>query len=137
MCHSLTFTNPFPPAGSGVVPKQGVRGIPLNSRKDAWAYDQQWNLTLEKRFGRWLGDTDLLRGFQGHQLAISSQLADSTPEHRLPFADRPDSEKFPWGPNFSFVDQQDLGGSGSFHSMELEATRQFSKGTLHAQLVRI
>ena len=123
----FTFTNPFPPAGSGVVPKQGVRGIPLNSRKDAWAYDQQWNLTLENDLGDGWATRISYVASKGTSWPYRSNLQTAVPS-TTPFADRPDSEKFPWGPNFSFVDQQDLGGSGSFHSMELEATRQFSKG---------
>ena len=121
----LTFTNPFPPAGSGVVPKQGVRGIPLNSRKDAWAYDQQWNLTLENDLGDGWATRISYVASKGTSWPYRANLQTALPS-TVPFADRTD--KFPWGPNFSFVDQQDLGGSGSFHSLELEATRQFSKG---------
>ena len=124
---TLTFANPFPPIGSGAIPKQGVRGIPLNSRSDAWAYDQQWNLTLENDLGDGWATRISYVASKGTSWPYRSNLQTAVPS-TTPFADRPDSEKFPWGPNFSFVDRHDLGGTGSFHSMEVEATRQFSQG---------
>ena len=91
----LTFKDPFLPAGTGAVSKQGVRGIPLNSRKDAWAYDQQWNLTLENDLGDGWATRLFLCGLQGHQLALSEQPADSHPQHHsLRRADR----QVPLGP---------------------------------------
>ena len=123
----LTFTNPFPPAGSGAIPKQGVRGIPLDSRSDAWAYDQQWNLTLENDLGDGWATRISYVASKGTSWPYRSNLQTALPS-TVPFADRPDSEKFPWGENFSFVDRHDLGGTGTYHALELEATRQFSQG---------
>ena len=123
----LTFTNPFPPAGSGASPKQGVRGIPLNSRSDAWAYDQQWNLTLENDLGDGWATRISYVASKGTSWPYRSNLQTALPS-TVPFADRPDVEKFPWGDNFSFVDRHDLGGTGTYHALELEATRQFSQG---------
>ena len=124
---TLTFTNPFPPAGSGAIPKQGVRGIPLDSRSDAWAYDQQWNLTLENDLGDGWATRISYVASKGTSWPYRSNLQTALPS-TVPFADRPDSEKFPWGENFSFVDRHDLGGTGTYHALELEATRQFSQG---------
>ena len=124
---ALTFTNPFPAAGSGAIPKQGVRGIPLNSRSDAWAYDQQWNLTLENDLGDGWATRISYVASKGTSWPYRSNLQTALPS-TVPFADRPDSEKFPWGENFSFVDRHDLGGTGTYHALELEATRQFSQG---------
>jgi hypothetical protein len=124
---TLTFTNPFPPAGSGAIPKQGVRGIPLDSRSDAWAYDQQYNLTLENDLGDGWATRISYVASKGTSWPYRSNLQTALPS-TVPFADRPDSEKFPWGENFSFVDRHDLGGTGTYHALELEATRQFSQG---------
>lgn len=121
----LTFKDPFLPAGTGAVSKQGVRGIPLNSRKDAWAYDQQWNLTLENDLGDGWATRISYVASKGTSWPYRSNLQTPTPS-TIPFDERTD--KFPWGPNFSFVDRHDLGGTGSFHSLEVEATRQFSRG---------
>ena len=123
----LTFNNPFPAVGSGAVPKQGVRGIPLNSRNDAWAYDQQYNLTLENDLGDGWATRISYVGSKGTSWPYRANLQTPLPS-ATPFADRPESEKFPWGPNFDFVDQHDLGGTGTYHALELEATRQFSRG---------
>ena len=41
----LTFDRPFP---SGVVGPQLINGVGINTRREKWPYDQQWNLTLEK-----------------------------------------------------------------------------------------
>ena len=123
----LTFTNPFPPVGSGVTPKQGVRGIPLNSRNDAWAYDQQWNITLENDLGDGWATRLSYVASKGTSWPYRSNLQTPVPSTQA-YADRPAHEQNPWGPNFSFVDRHDLGGSGNFQSMEAEATRQFSRG---------
>ena len=123
----LTFNNPFPAVGSGAIPKQGVRGIPLNSRNDAWAYDQQYNVTLENDLGDGWATRISYVGSKGTSWPYRANLQTPLPS-ATPFADRPESEKFPWGTNFSFVDQQDLGGTGTYHALEVEATRQFSRG---------
>jgi hypothetical protein len=122
---TLTFTNPFLPAGSGAIPKQGVRGIPLNSRSDAWAYDQQWNVTLENDLGDGWATRISYVASKGTSWPYRSNLQTPSPS-TVPFDDRTD--KFPWGEDLVFVDRHDLGGSGSFHSLEVEATRQFSRG---------
>lgn len=121
----LTFKDPFLPAGSGAIPKQGVRGIPLDSRKDAWAYDQQWNLTLENDLGDGWATRISYVASKGTSWPYRSNLQTPAPSP-IPFDERTD--KFPWGDNFSFVDRHDLGGTGSYHALELEATRQFSRG---------
>ena len=121
----LTFADPFLPAGSGAIPKQGVRGIPLNSRSDAWAYDQQWNLTLENDLGDGWATRVSYVASKGTSWPYRSDLQTPVPS-TIPFLERTD--KFPWGDNFSFVDRHDLGGTGSYHALELEATRQFSRG---------
>ena len=124
---ALTFNNPFPAIGSGAIPKQGVRGIPLNSRNDAWAYDHQYYITLENDLGDGWATRISYVGSKGTSWPYRANLQTPLPS-ATPFADRPESEKFPWGPNFDFVDQHDLGGTGTYHALELEATRQFSRG---------
>jgi hypothetical protein len=121
----FTLAKPFPAIGSGTSPKQGVRGIPLNSRSDSWAYDQQWNLTIEKELpGSW-GTRVSYVGTKGTNWPYRNNLQTPAPS-TTPFNQRTD--RFPWGDAYAFVDLQDLGGTGSYHGLEVEATRQFAKG---------
>ena len=122
---TFSLSKPFPVVGQGTVAKQGVRGIPLNSRSDSWAYDQQWNLTIEKELpGSW-GSRVSYVGSRGINWPYRSNLQTAKPS-ATKFADRTD--KFPWGAAYAFVDLHSLGGNGSYHGLEVEATRQFSKG---------
>jgi hypothetical protein len=121
----FSLARPFPAVGSGTAPKQGVRGIPLNSRKDSWAYDQQWNLTIEKELpGKW-GTRFSYVGSKGTNWPFRSNLQTPRPSS-TPFNQR--NDRFPWGDAFAFVDMHSLGGNGTYHGLEVEATRQFAKG---------
>lgn len=122
---TFSLARPFPAVGSGTIARQGVRGIPLNSRKDSWAYDQQWNLTLEKELpARWATRFSYV-GTKGTNWPYRSNLQTPRPGP-IPFNQRTD--RFPWGEAFAFVDMHSLGGTGSYHGIEIEGTRQFAKG---------
>jgi len=121
----FTLARPFPAVGTGTVAQQGVRGIPLNSRKDSWAYDQQWNITIEKELpGSW-GTRFSYVGSKGTNWPFRSNLQTARPS-ATPFNQRTD--RFPWGSAFAFVDMHSLGGNGTYNGLEIEATRQFAKG---------
>jgi hypothetical protein len=120
-----TLAKPFPPVGSGIIAQQGVHAIPLHGRSDAWPYDQQWNLTLEQELGDGWAARISYVGSKGTHWPYRRNLQ-TPPPGPIPFKDRPDA--YPWSEVYAFVDMHDLGGNSNYHGLELEATRQFSRG---------
>jgi len=119
--------NGFPSAGSGAIPLQSVNGIPLGVRSQNWPYDQQWNLTLERDLGSGFTGRASYVGSKGTHWPYVRNLNVPVPS-TVPFSQRPESERRPFGPNYANVLLQDLGGNSTYHGLELEVTRQFSKG---------
>ena len=122
----LTLTSGFPAPGTGATARQTVYGIRTDTRTQAWPYDQQWNFTIEQDIGSGFAASIGYVGAKGTSWPYERNLqyprASTTP-----FADRPEHEKRPLGPNFARVIETTLGGNSSYHGVELMLNRQFSK----------
>jgi hypothetical protein len=120
---SFTLSSPFP-SGAGNTGLQSVTYLPLNSRKDAWDYDQQWNLTLERELPFAMVGRISYVGSKGTDWPYTRNLQVPLPG-TTPFS----ASRRPYGPNaFSSILMQDLGGNSTYHGLEVELDRQFSRG---------
>lgn len=122
----MTFANGFPAPGTGATPRQTVYGIRQDTRSRAWPYDQQWNLTIEQDVGYGFAASVGYVGAKGTSWPYERNLQYPRASETL-FADRPEAEKRPLGPNFAKVIETTLGGSSSYHGFEFMLNRQFSK----------
>ena len=119
---SFTLERPFP-TGAGSTPLQTVYAFPPDLRKDAWSYDQQWNITLENELGSGWASRLSYVGSKGTHWPYVRNLQ-TPPPSTTPF----DPSRRPFGAPFQDVYLLDIGGNGSYHGFEAELTRQFSSG---------
>jgi hypothetical protein len=117
----FTLSSPFPTGTSGL---SDVYSAPVRGRKDAWPYDQQWNLTVERELPGGFSLRTSYVGSKGTQWPYVSNL--QVPQaSTVPFS----PERRPLGPDrFSSVNQFELGGNSTHHGLEIEGARQFSRG---------
>jgi hypothetical protein len=93
-------------------------------RDDTWPYDQQWNVTVEHDWGRGFASRVSYVGSKGTHWPVNRNI--NTP---FPSTEPFDPNRRPFGPEpFSNVNLDDLGGNSTYHGLELELTRQFSRG---------
>ncbi|MFN0170975.1 MAG: TonB-dependent receptor domain-containing protein [Bryobacteraceae bacterium] len=120
---SFTLSSPFP-GGGGAVGLQGVTYLPVDLRANNWPYDQQWNLTLERELPYAMAARISYVGSKGTHWPYTVNLQVPRPS-TIPFT----PARRPYGPNvFSSIGMQTLGGNSTYHGLELELTRQFSRG---------
>ena len=120
---TFSLSSPFP-GGPGKVGLQTVYYLPVNSRANAWPYDQQWNLTLERELPLHFAGRVSYVGSQGVDLPYTQNLQIPQPS-TIPFT----PARRPYGSSvFSSINNEGLGGSSSYNGLEVELDRQFSDG---------
>ena len=118
---NFTLQDPFP---SGTAGLQSLYSRPINVRQKNWPYDQQWNITLEREFLKAFSFRTSYVGSKGTQWPYVRDLQSPAPSS-IPFT----PSRRPYGPDkIKELFVMDLGGNGTYHALELELTRQFSRG---------
>src|SRR5207237_373457 len=117
----FTLSNPFPAGTGGLV---DIYSAPVNGRKDSWAYDQQWNLTVERELPLGFSLRTSYVGSKGTSWPYVVNLQ-VPPPSTIPFT----ASRRPYDPTkYNSINVFQMGGNISHHGLEIEGARQFSKG---------
>ncbi|MFN0165369.1 MAG: carboxypeptidase regulatory-like domain-containing protein [Bryobacteraceae bacterium] len=117
----FTLDAPFPTGTSGL---SDVYSAPVNARQNAWPYDQQWNLTMERELPGGFSVRTSYVGSKGTQWPYVRNLQVPTASG-TPFT----PARRPFGPDkFNSINVFELGGNSTHHGLEIEGARQFSNG---------
>lgn len=117
----FTSQSPFP---TGTIGLSDVYSAPVNGRKDAWPADQQWNVTIERELPWAFSMRASYVGSKGTHWPYYRDL-NTVPASKTPFS----ASRRPFGTTlYNSVNVFELGGNSTHHGMEIEASRQFSKG---------
>ena len=120
----LTLAHGFPAPGTGSAPLLQMTTTPVDLRAEKWPLDQQWNLTVERELGMGFATRVSYVGTRGLWWPYVRNLQ-KPPASNIPFT----PARRPYGPDqFETIYQLDLGASSSHHGLEVEMTRQFSRG---------